>query len=71
MGKNRGVVMNKKIIVITILSIITGLVIFNLTSFKNAKINETTKQVNNTNMLTMMLLLRIIGCILVILPNGR
>ena len=63
--------MNKKIIVITILSIITGLVIFNLTSFKNAKINETTKQVNNTNMLTMMLLLRIIGCILVILPNGR
>ena len=63
--------MNKKIIVITILSIITGLVIFNLTSFKNAKINETTEQVNNTNMLTMMLLLRIIGCILVILPNGR
>ena len=47
--------MNKKIIVIIILSIITGLVLLNLVKTKDIKIEKTQKQVNNTNMLTMML----------------
>ncbi len=47
--------MNKKIIVITILSIITGLVLLNLVKTKDIEIEKTQKQVNNTNMLTMML----------------
>ena len=47
--------MNKKIIVITILSIITGLVLLNLVKTKGIEVEKTQKQVNNTNMLTMML----------------
>ena len=45
---------NKKAIII-MATLGVGILIFNLISFKNAKINETTEQVNNTNMLTMML----------------
>ena len=47
--------MNKKIKVIIILSIITGLLIFNITNKKENAIKETTEQINNTNILTMML----------------
>ena len=47
--------MNKKIIIIAILSIITGLVILNLVKTKDIEVEKTQKQVNNTNMLTMML----------------
>ena len=53
MGKNRGVMMNKKIIIIAILSIITGLVILNLVKTKDIEVEKTQKQVNNTNMLIM------------------
>ena len=55
MGKNRGVVMNKKIITITILSIVTGLLILNLVKTKDSEVEKMPKQVKNTNMLTMML----------------
>ena len=55
MGKNRGVVMNKKIIVITILSIITGLVILNVANQKEYLVKEIEKQKTHSNMLTMML----------------
>ena len=47
--------MNKKIIVITILSIVTGLVIFNIGNKKENDIKEMKKQITNSNMLTMML----------------
>ena len=47
--------MNKKIIVITILSIMTGLVIFNIANQKENAIKETEKPITNSNMLTMML----------------
>ena len=53
MGKIRFVFMNKKIIVITILSIITGLVIFN-TGHNKTNVEEDIK-LKSTNMLTMML----------------
>ena len=46
--------MNKKIIVITILSIVTGLVILNITNQKENAKKEMEKQITNTNMLTMM-----------------
>ena len=47
--------MYKKIILIAILSMITGLVILNLVKTKDIEVKKTQKQVNNTNMLTMML----------------
>ena len=47
--------MNKKIIVITILSIVTGLVLLNSVKTKDIEVEKTQKQVNNSNMLTMML----------------
>ena len=47
--------MNKKIIVITILSMVTGLVIFNIGNKKENDIKEMKKQITNSNMLTMML----------------
>ena len=47
--------MYKKIIAITILSIVTGLVILNSVKIKDIEVEKTQKQVNNTNMLTMML----------------
>ena len=47
--------MNKKIKVVTILSIVTGLVLLNIITKENTIINETTKIEKNKNMLTMML----------------
>ena len=47
--------MYKKIILIAILSMVTGLVILNLVKTKDIEVKKTQKQVNNTNMLTMML----------------
>mgnify|MGYP005784855061 FL=1 len=47
--------MNKKIIIIVILSIVTGLVILNIINKENTIINETTEIEKNKNMLTMML----------------
>ena len=47
--------MNKKIITITILSIVTGLLILNLVKTKDSEVEKMPKQVKNTNMLTMML----------------
>ena len=47
--------MKRKIIAITILSIVTGLLILNLVKTKDTEVKKTQKQVNNTNMLTMML----------------
>ena len=47
--------MNKKIIVITILSIITGLVILNSVKTKDIEVEKIQKRINNVNMLTMML----------------
>ena len=46
---------NKKIIVITLLSIIIGLVILNLAKTKDIGVEKTQKRINTTNMLTMML----------------
>ena len=46
--------MNKKIIAITILSIVTGLVLLNITN-KEDRAKELKKNFQNTNMLTMML----------------
>ena len=48
--------MNKKIIVITILSIITGLVLINIINEQDVVMEENEKQITNSNMLTMMLM---------------
>ena len=47
--------MNKKIKVVTILSIITGLVLLNIITKENTVIKETIEIVKNKNMLTMLL----------------
>ena len=48
--------MKRKIIAITILSIVTGLILINIINEQDVVMEENEKQITNSNMLTMMLM---------------